>query len=142
MVEEESKGDATKVANMSSNNQCPTIRFIRSPNQGSALSVAFAQMYEDNSLVDVTLNCGSHQIHAHRLVLSACSPYFRNMFEKQANPFHYPIVNMDNIYVEDLKMVLEFMYKGEVMIPQERLDTVTRCASSLEVDGFDMSQVQ
>lgn len=101
-------------------------------------------MYKDETLVDVTLSCGNHQVHAHRLVLSACSPYFRNMFEKQANPFHYPIVNIDNIYIEDLKLVLEFMYKGEVLIPHERLATVVRCATSLEVDGFptDMNLVQ
>lgn len=118
------------------NNQCQTIRFIRTLNQGSALPTAFAQMYKDGSLVDVTLSCGDQQIHAHRVVLSACSPYFRNMFEKQANPFHYPIVNIDNIYIEDLKLVLEFMYRGEVMIPQDRLAHVLRCANSLEVDGF------
>lgn len=93
-------------------------------------------MFKDEALVDVTLSCGNHQIHAHRLVLSACSPYFRNMFEKQANPYQYPIVNIDNIYIEDLKLVLEFMYRGEVMVPQERLANVLRCANSLEVDGF------
>ena len=94
------------------NTQCSTIRFIRSSNQGSGLSSAFTQMYKDEMLVDVTLSCGNQQIQAHRLVLSACSPYFRNMFEKQANPFHYPIVNMDDFYVEDLKFVLEFMAKS------------------------------
>lgn len=118
------------------NNPCPTIRFIRSTNQGSALSSTFAQMYKDETLVDVTLSCGNHQIHAHRLVLSACSPYFRNIFEKQANPFHYPIVNIDNMYIEDLKLILEFMYRGEVLIPRDRLATVVRCATNLEVDGF------
>lgn len=118
------------------NNQCPPVRFIRSSNQGSALSAAFAQMYKEETLVDVTLSCGNHQVHAHRLVLSACSPYFRNMFEKQANPYHYPIVNIDNIYIDDLKLILEFMYKGEVVIPTERLSSVMKCASSLEVDGF------
>lgn len=111
-------------------------RFTRPSHQGSGLSSAFAQMFKDETLVDVTLSCGNHQIHAHRLVLSACSPYFRNMFEKQANPFHYPIINIDNIYIEDLRLVLEFMYRGEVMIPQDRLSTVLRCATSLEVEGF------
>lgn len=98
-------------------------------------------MYKDESLVDVTLSCGSNQVHAHRLVLSACSSYFRNMFEKQANPFHYPIVTIDNVYIEDLKLVLEFMYRGEVMVPHDRLTSVLRCASNLEVDDFRVDQV-
>lgn len=93
-------------------------------------------MFKDETLVDVTLCCGNQQILAHRLVLSACSPYFRNMFEKQANPYHYPIITIDNIYAEDLKLLLEFMYKGEVMIPNERLASVVRCAANLQVDEF------
>jgi hypothetical protein len=119
---------------MSNSQPQPTIRFIKSTSQGSAI---FSQFYKDETLVDVTLSCiqSNHQINAHRLVLAACSPYFRNMFEKQSNPL-YPIVNIDNIYVEDLRLVLEFMYKGEVMIPNERLANVVRCATSLEVDGF------
>lgn len=117
-------------------NSCQTSRFIKPPNQSSALSSAFAQMYKDETLVDVTLSCSGHQVHAHRLVLSACSPYFRKMFENQANQFHYPIVTIDNIYIEDLKLVLEFMYRGEVLIPNDRLATVLRCASNLQVDGF------
>lgn len=118
------------------NNQCATIKFIRHSNH--ALASAFAQMYKDETLVDVTLSCGNHQINAHRLVLSACSPYFRNMFEKQAHPFHYPIVNIDNMYVEDLKLLLEFMYRGEVMIPHDRIAAVMNCATTLEVDGFSI----
>lgn len=121
------------------NNQGQILRFVRSTNQ--ALSTSFAQMYKDGLLADVTLSCGDHQIQAHRLVLSACSPYFRNMFEKQANPYQYPIVNIDNVYYEDLKLVLDFMYKGEVVIPQDRLNSVLRCATSLEVDGFNTSEM-
>lgn len=100
------------------------------------MSAAFAQMFKDETLVDVTLVVGASEFRAHRLVLSACSPYFRKIFEKQTNPYFYPIINIDHIYADDLRLVLEFMYKGEVMIPNERWASVVRCANSLEVDGF------
>lgn len=101
-------------------------------------------MYKDETLVDVTIVCGNHQVQAHRLVLSACSPFFRNMLEKQFNPFHYPMITINNIYIEDLKLVLEFMYRGEVVVPHDRLAAVLRCATSLEVDGFptDLAMIQ
>lgn len=120
-------------------NHQPTIRFIKSTNQGSAMSAAFAQMFKDETLVDVTLVVGPNELRAHRLVLSACSSYFRKIFEKQTNPYFYPIINIDHIYADDLRLVLEFMYKGEVMIPNERWASVARCANSLEVDGFPNS---
>lgn len=102
------------------------------------MSAAFAQMYKDETLVDVTLVVGSSEVRAHRVVLSACSPYFRKIFENQANQhqYCYPIINIANHYADDLRLVLEFMYKGEVMVPNERWTSVVRCASSLEVDGF------
>lgn len=32
-------------------------------------------------LVDVTLCCEGHKFRAHKVILSACSPYFRNVFK-------------------------------------------------------------
>lgn len=32
-------------------------------------------------LVDVTLTCEGRNIKAHKVILSACSPYFRNVFK-------------------------------------------------------------
>lgn len=112
------------------------IRFIKSTGQYPNLSSAFAQMYKDEALVDVTINVGNQKVQAHRLVLASCSPYFRDMFSKQANPFHYPIVNMEETDFEDLKLVIEFMYRGEVMIPQDRYQDVVRLANRLEIEGF------
>lgn len=37
----------------------------------------FAQLLNSESLVDVTLSADGRQIQAHRVVLSACSSYFK-----------------------------------------------------------------
>lgn len=39
-------------------------------------------------LVDVTLTCEGRNIKAHKVILSACSPYFRNVF-KVNDLIHY-----------------------------------------------------
>jgi len=36
---------------------------------------------EEEDLVDVTLVCEGHAVKAHKVILSACSPYFRNVFK-------------------------------------------------------------
>ena len=45
---------------------------------------------DDEDFFDVTLACEEEQVQAHKLVLSACSPYFRSLF--MANPSKHPVV--------------------------------------------------
>lgn len=49
---------------------------------GANFSNAFNEILRDDELVDVTLVADGHLFHAHRLVLSALSPYFRKMFKQ------------------------------------------------------------
>ena len=50
----------------------------------------FHQMWLEEHLTDVTLATESKSFEAHKLILSACSPYFRNLFMN--NPCRHPIV--------------------------------------------------
>ena len=50
----------------------------------------FQQLWEDNLFTDVTLTTETKSFQAHKLILSACSPYFRTLF--MANPCKHPIV--------------------------------------------------
>lgn len=42
---------------------------------------AFESLQSLEELVDVTLMCEGHNVKAHKVILSACSPYFRNLFK-------------------------------------------------------------
>merc|ERR1712013_248462 len=43
----------------------------------SNISVAFRELREEKDFFDVTLACEDSQISAHKVILSACSPFFR-----------------------------------------------------------------
>ena len=49
------------------------------------LSAAFRNIREAKDFFDCTLSCGSRQIQAHKIVLSACSPFFRSILSQ--NPY-------------------------------------------------------
>lgn len=47
----------------------------------SSILNALGNLQTAQDLVDVTLMCEGKNIRAHKVVLSACSPYFRNLFK-------------------------------------------------------------
>lgn len=95
---------------------------------------AFDTLREDESLVDVTLCCEGRKIKAHKMLLSACSSYFREIFKE--NPCHHPIIVFHNVKYEDLWALVSFMYKGEVNVEQEGLSSFLNTAELLEVQGL------
>ena len=42
-------------------------------------SLAAADLFNEEDLTDVTICCGEKLFDAHKLILSACSPYFKSM---------------------------------------------------------------
>lgn len=54
---------------------------LRWNNYQSSITSAFENLRDDEDFVDVTLACDGRSIKAHRVVLSACSPYFRELLK-------------------------------------------------------------
>lgn len=75
---------------------------------------SFNDYLTENELIDVTLSCEGRNIGAHRIVLAACSPYFKNLFK--LHPTGHPIVVLKGVEFEVLLEVLNFIYNGEVRV--------------------------
>lgn len=101
--------------------------------QISVMSV-FSKLLQNESLVDVTLACEGSRMKAHKVVLSACSPYFQAIFEE--NPCQHPVVILKGFCLSDLKSIIEFIYKGEVNISQQSLNSFLKTAEMLQISGL------
>jgi hypothetical protein len=100
----------------------------------SNISVAFREIREEKDFFDCTLSCGSRQIQAHKLILSACSPFFRSILKQ--NPHQHPLLYLKGVEFTDLQAVLNFMYHGEVNVAQEELNSFLSVAEDLKVKGL------
>ena len=98
------------------------------------LSAAFREIREEKDFFDCTLSCGSRQIQAHKLILSACSPFFRSILRQ--NPHQHPLLYLKGVEFTDLQAVLNFMYHGEVNVAQEELNSFLTVAEDLQVKGL------
>eukprot|EP00092_Neocalanus_flemingeri_P031551 GFUD01034262.1.p1 GENE.GFUD01034262.1~~GFUD01034262.1.p1 ORF type:complete len:331 (+),score=89.82 GFUD01034262.1:44-1036(+) len=100
----------------------------------SNISNAFKELRDDKEFFDVTLACDDEQIQAHKVILSACSPFFRSVLRR--NPHQHPLLYMKGVKYTDLQSVLNFMYHGEVNVAQEELNSFLAVAEDLKVKGL------
>merc|ERR1712117_748076 len=97
------------------------------------ISTAFRELRDDKDFFDVTLACEDNQIQAHKVILSACSPFFKSVLKK--NLHGHPLLYLKGVSYEDLTSVLNFMYHGEVNVSQDQLNSFLAVAEDLKVKG-------
>ena len=102
------------------------------------ISSSFRELREDKDFFDITLVCDDNQLEAHKVILSACSPFFRTVLKK--NPHQHPLLYLKGVNYRELLSVLNFMYHGEVNIAQDDLNTFLSVAEDLQVKGLTQGQ--
>ena len=101
----------------------------------SNISHSFRELREDKDFFDLTLACDDeNQISAHKVILAACSPFFRSILRR--NKHEHPLLYLKGIKHTDLTAVLNFMYHGEVNVAQEDLNSFLAVAEELKVKGL------
>ena len=100
----------------------------------SSMSNSVRNLYSDKDFVDVTIACeDGKQIEAHKVVLSSCSSFFKNILVK--NPHQHPLLYLKGVSLQNLKSVIHFMYLGQVEVEQNELDGFMNTAAELMVEG-------
>uniref|UniRef100_A0A1B6EQ73 BTB domain-containing protein n=1 Tax=Cuerna arida TaxID=1464854 RepID=A0A1B6EQ73_9HEMI len=88
----------------------------------------------EEHLVDVTLSCEGQKFRAHKVILSACSAYFRNVFKE--NPCEHPVVILKDVNHEDVEALLSFVYQGVVYVSEKKLSSFLQTAELLQIKGL------
>ena len=85
------------------------------------VSNCFVQLRQVTRLSDVTLvGNDHHQVSAHKLVLSASSDIFKEIF--QINGSSNLVLYLDSVDSTEINLILDYIYLGEVMVSQEQLE--------------------
>ncbi|KAK7604417.1 hypothetical protein V9T40_005603 [Parthenolecanium corni] len=107
---------------------------LRWNNYQSNMVSELDSLRSDEDLVDVTLSCEGHLLKAHKVILSACSSYFRNVFKE--NPCKHPVVILKDVNYEDVEALLSFVYQGVVYISEKKLNSFLQTAELLQIRGL------
>ncbi|KAF5273673.1 hypothetical protein FQA39_LY07363 [Lamprigera yunnana] len=107
---------------------------LRWNNHQSTLVAVFDTLLENGTLVDCTLAAEGKFLNAHKVVLSACSPYFESLLSQ--NYDKHPIFILKDVKFQELKAMMDYMYRGEVNISQDQLGALLKAAESLQIKGL------
>ena len=75
-----------------------------------------------------------YQVSAHKVVLSACSDYFREVLEQSKHA--QPLLCLDGVGKDQLQNVVDYIYHGEVAIPEENLQKFLEVAQKFQLHGL------
>ncbi|XP_043644623.1 longitudinals lacking protein, isoforms J/P/Q/S/Z isoform X15 [Drosophila teissieri] len=107
---------------------------LRWNNHQSTLISVFDTLLENETLVDCTLAAEGKFLKAHKVVLSACSPYFATLLQEQYDK--HPIFILKDVKYQELRAMMDYMYRGEVNISQDQLAALLKAAESLQIKGL------
>ena len=95
----------------------------------------FGSLRHEDKLNDVTLVSDDHvQISAHKVVLSSCSGYFKDIFIK--NNHSHPMLCLVGMKSQEINHVLDYIYQGEVQLHQDDLDAFLEVAQKFQLEGL------
>jgi len=104
----------------------------------SNFSVAFQDLRKEEEFFDVTLACKDGQLEAHKVILSSCSIFFKDILKR--NPHVHPLLYMKDVKLSQLQAVMDFMYQGKVNVEQKDLDAFLALARELKVKGLNHNE--
>lgn len=74
------------------------------------------------------------QIEAHKIIISACSPVFRDILKTHRHSS--ALLYLRGVRYQDMLGLLDFMYYGEVNVAQAEINTFLATAEELQIKGL------
>ena len=103
------------------------------------VKVSFGDLRTDKDFTDVTLACEDQSIKAHKVVLSACSPFFKKLLKTHSHP--QPLIYIKGMKSSSLTAIIDFLYLGEKLTARAEDHFVSLQSSIVLTGQGDISEV-
>jgi len=106
------------------------------------IRTSYKELKQEKDFCDVTVACDEDfSLEAHKVVLSSCSSFFKNLLKKHQNKANqHPMLFLRGVKQADLESLINFMYLGETQVAQDNLDTFLSTAEDLKIKGLMQNQ--
>ena len=98
---------------------------------------SFSSLRNDTDFSDVTLVSDDQKhISAHKVVLSTCSSYFKNLLKDKNQSPYKVMLCLENVKSTELGEILDYIYNGEVKVFEHELERFLAVAQRFQLDGL------
>ena len=102
---------------------------------------ALKEMMSSSEFADVTLvTDDKKQIRAHRNILSACSPVFKNIL--QVESYSSPVIYFRGIQYSEMELIIQFIYSGEARLSERRIKEFFLVSKNLEIKELMTTEIE
>lgn len=103
--------------------------------QSTLLQDGLKELLNENKFVDCTLKVGDRSFPCHRLIMAACSPYFRDIFFTEDGK---EVENTKEVVLEDvnpsiLDMIIQYLYSAEIDLTDDNVQDIIAVANRFQI---------
>lgn len=102
--------------------------------QTTLLQDGLKELLNENKLIDCILKVGDRSIPCHRLIMAACSPYFRELFfsadGKELNQKEIVLENLDPSIME---VIVNYLYSADIDINDSSVQDILAAANRFQI---------
>lgn len=102
--------------------------------QSTLLQDGLKELLNENKLIDCILKVGDRSIPCHRLILAACSPYFRELFfAEDGMETDRKEVLLENLDPNIMEVIVNYMYSAEIDINDNNVQDILALANRFQI---------
>lgn len=106
----------------------PLSMVYRSDQQSKQLGQVLHEFLRNGEFCDIKLLVGSTQIHVHKVILAAFSPYFYQTLQQNVS-----VLTLHNFDERAVRSVIDFCYTGTIMVDTVSAEKLLPLAQTLQI---------
>nr|XP_034985717.1 kelch-like protein 40 [Zootoca vivipara] len=104
--------------------------------QQTLLQDGLKDMLDHNKFLDCVLKVKGTEFPCHRLVLAACSPYFRAMFLSDMEESKKKEIDLEDVDPEVMGKILHYIYTSELDITEQNVQDIFTVANMFQIPSI------
>ncbi|XP_072110276.1 kelch-like protein 40b isoform X1 [Mobula birostris] len=104
--------------------------------QQTLLQDGLRDLLDNHKFVDCVLKVKDQEFPCHRLVLAACSPYFRAMFLSSLEESKMREITLEAVEPETVGLLLRYLYTSEVQLNESNVQDIFAAANMFQIPSI------